>query len=229
MNNVITAALMIMLTVGMYIAAKQLYKRFPSPFTLPVLIGTLLIIGVLEAGNIAYPVYMEGGRWIEYFLGPAVVSLAYPLYSQRKLLRRYFIPILCSSAVGAAAGTASGWSLSILVTNEQELLASVLPKSVTAPIAMSVAESLEGVAALAAVFVMIAGIGGVMMAPYIIKWFRITHPFARGMAMGSGAHAIGTAKALENSEEEGAASSVAMTVSAIIVSIIAPLLAFLVF
>ncbi|WP_374562055.1 LrgB family protein [Sinobaca sp. H24] len=160
MNNVITAVLMIMLTVGMYIAAKQLYKRFPSPFTLPVLIGTLLIIGVLEAGNIAYPVYMEGGRWIEYFLGPAVVSLAYPLYSQRKLLRRYFIPILCSSAVGAAAGTASGWGLSILVTNEQELLASVLPKSVTAPIAMSVAESLDGIAALAAVFVMIAGIGG---------------------------------------------------------------------
>lgn len=229
MNNVVTAVLMILLTLGMYIAAKKLYKRFPSPFTLPVLTGTILIIAVLETGNVTYTVYMEGGRWIEYFLGPAVVALAYPLYSQREVLKRYLIPILCSSAVGAAAGTASGWGLSILVTREQELLASVLPKSVTAPIAMSVAESLEGIPALAAVFVMIAGIGGVMMAPYVTKWFHIIHPFAKGMSMGSGAHAIGTAKALENSEEEGAASSVAMTVSAIIVSIIAPLFAYLVF
>ncbi|WP_158736529.1 LrgB family protein [Alteribacillus sp. YIM 98480] len=216
-------------TVLVYIGARKFYQRFSYPITLPIVTGTVVIIVVLLGTGISYDTYMLGGRWIEHLLGPAVVALAYPLYKQRKMLKMYFFPLLVSVTVGAFAGVLSGYYLSRLAGVEQALIASVLPKSVTTPVAMEVAASIGGPPPLAAVFVMVAGIGGVVTAPYLFKCCKINHVLAKGIGIGSASHAIGTAKALENSEIEGAASSVAMTLSAVIVSIIIPLLALLFF
>ncbi|MFB4163082.1 LrgB family protein [Alteribacillus sp. JSM 102045] len=216
-------------TVGVYIGARKFYQRFSHPITLPIVTGTIVIIAVLLGTGISYETYMLGGQWIEHLLGPAVVALAYPLYKQREMLKTYFLPLIISVTIGAFTGVLSGYYLSRLAGVEQEFIASVLPKSVTTPVAMEVAASIGGPPPLAAVFVMVAGIGGVVVAPYLFKWFRINHVLAKGIGIGNASHAIGTAKALENSEKEGAASSVAMTLSAIIVSIIIPVLALLLF
>lgn len=144
-------------------------------------------------------------------------------------MKKYVKPIIVSVSIGAIIGISTGLLLASLVDVAKELHLSIVPKSVTAPVAMDIAQSLGGVPALAAVFVAVAGIGGSVLSSYVFILFKIEHPLARGIGLGSASHAIGTAKALEYGEEEGAISSIAMTISAIFVSIIAPLLVFLLY
>ncbi|MET3505921.1 LrgB family protein [Halalkalibacter oceani] len=214
-------------TIAVYIGAKELYRRFPYPFMLPVLVGTIILILLLLLFQISFETYYTGGQWLEKLLGPAVVALAYPLYKQMQMLRNYFWPIVVSVFLGALVGMTSGLLLTKWGGFDAELVYSIVPKSVTAPIAMDMATTLGGIAPLAAVLVMVAGVGGSVLAPYCFTWFHIKNDVSKGVAIGSASHAIGTAKAIENSEQEGAASSVAMTLSAIIVSVMGPMLVFL--
>ncbi|WP_216831840.1 LrgB family protein [Alkalihalobacterium elongatum] len=229
MISFLTALFFIGLTVGVYIGARMFYQKFPYPFTLPLVIGTIIMIIILLVFKIPYDTYSLGGEWIEKLLGPAVVALAYPLYKQMSMLKKYFMSIVTGVFVGAVIGIVSGLLLAKWLGVEEMLIYSLIPKSVTTPVAMDVAKTLGGAPPLAAIFVMVAGIGGVMLAPYLFKWFKINHYIGKGIGTGSASHAIGTAKALENSEEEGAASSVAMTLSAIVVSVIGPMLVFLLY
>ncbi|WP_017726521.1 LrgB family protein [Halalkalibacterium ligniniphilum] len=214
-------------TVLVYMGARFVHMRFPHPLTLPLLIGTIFIISFLLLFRIPYEVYEAGGRWIEELLGPAVVALAYPLYRQMSLLKKYFFSILTGVMIGSIVGVISGFWLASWLGVEQELVHSIVPKSVTTPVAMDVTAYLNGNPPFAALFVIIAGIGGVLLAPTVFRWCKITHTLGKGIGMGTASHAVGTAKALENSEKEGAASSIAMTLSAIIVSILAPALVFI--
>lgn len=227
MSDVILAILFIGFTVLVYVGARRFYQKVPHPFTLPLLIGTIIIIVFLLVTKIPYDTYAIGGKWIEMLLGPAVVALAYPLYKQFEMLKKYFVPIFSGVIVGAIIGVASGLLLAKWMGIEEVLIYSLVPKSVTTPVAMDIAQTLGGAPPLAAIFVMVAGIGGVVFAPYMFKWFHIHHYLGKGIGTGSASHAIGTAKALENSEKEGASSSVAMTLSAIFVSIIGPMLVIL--
>ncbi|WP_332697550.1 LrgB family protein [Halalkalibacter lacteus] len=221
---VVTAIGFFFLTIVTYLAAKAFYKRYPFPFTLPLLISTIIIIIILLLFQVPYDTYHSGGRWLEYLLGPAVVALAYPLYRQLTMLKRNFLAIFISVSAGGVVGIMSGLLFAKWLGIEQDLISSLVPKSVTTPVAMDIALTIGGIPPLAAVLVTVAGIGGVVLAPYVFKRCKIVSEFAKGIGTGSAAHAIGTAKALENSEEEGAASSIAMTLSAIIVSIIGPIL-----
>ncbi|MCL7747857.1 LrgB family protein [Halalkalibacter alkaliphilus] len=217
----------LLLTIGVYVGSKKLYKRYPYPYMLPLLISTIAMIIILLVFQIPYETYALGGKWLEMLLGPAVVALAYPLYRQLPMLKNNFIPIITSVSIGAIIGIASGLLLSKWMGLEKELIYSLVPKSVTTPVAMDIATTIGGIPPLSAVLVMVAGIGGVVTAPYLFKWCKIVHEIGKGIGTGSAAHAIGTAKALENSEKEGASSSVAMTLSAIIVSFIGPFIVFL--
>ncbi|WP_240374563.1 LrgB family protein [Bacillus piscicola] len=229
MNEWLAGILAIAGTIIVYVVALKVYQRFHYPFTLPVLTGMITIISFLILTGISYDTYMIGGRWIEHLLGPAVVGLAFPLYNQRKMLKKYFSSIITGVLAGAFAGVLSGYYFSLWAHLEEMVIASILPKSVTTPIAMDIAFMIDGLPPLTAVLVMVAGIGGAVLAPYIYKWFRIEHVLARGVGAGSASHGIGTAKAIENSEMEGAASSVAMTLSAVVVSMLIPLMTKLVF
>jgi predicted murein hydrolase (TIGR00659 family) len=224
MINIGIALISIAVTVAIYFISKRLYKQFSYPFTIPLLIGTTLLIILLTASGITYDTYMIGGKWIEQLLGPAVVALALPLYKQRVVLKKYLFPLSVSVTCGAVLGVISGAQLSKWFGIEEILIYSILPKSVTTPVAMEVAATLGGIPALAAIFVMIAGISGVIIGPSLLKVCHIDHFIGKGIGLGSAAHAIGTARALEYGELEGAISSVSMTLSAIIVSIIGPLI-----
>ncbi|NEU29994.1 LrgB family protein [bacterium LRH843] len=217
----------ISVTVLVYLFSRAFYQKYSYPFTLPLLIATIILISLLLLFQIPYETYYIGGQWLEKLLGPAVVALAYPLYRQFDMLKRHFKAIIVGVGTGAVVGISSGLFLLKWIGFDQTVVFSLVPKSVTTPVAMDVATTLGGIGALAAINVMVAGIFGVVLGPYFFKWFNITSELSKGIATGSASHAIGTAKALENSEAEGAASSVAMTLSAIIVSIIAPILVFL--
>lgn len=207
-------------TVLIYLGARYISQKFPSPFTLPVMIGTIIIIILLFLFDIPYSTYNSGAKWINHLLGPAVVALAYPLYKQWDMLRRLVVPILGGVVVGAVVGVASGILLAQLFGVEDVIIYSLIPKSVTTPVAMDIGETIGGIPSLSAVFVMFAGIGGAVMSPFVYRMSRMTKFLGKGIGIGSASHAIGIAMAMEHSEEEGAAGTVAMGLSSIVVSFI---------
>lgn len=209
-------------TVTIYYAATRFNKKVPNPFTTPVIITSVIIIVILLIFQIPYDTYMLGGDWINHLLGPAVVALAYPMYQQRDVLKKLLFPILCGTLFGATVGVSTGILLTKWAGFDQLIIRSLAPKSVTTPVAMAIADTIGGATPLAAVFVMIAGIGGVLLSSMVMKLFRMNHSVGRGVGMGCASHAIGTATIMENNHLEGSISTIAMVVSAVVVSIITP-------
>jgi len=209
-------------TVAFYMIARKLHQKLPNPFLLPIIVSTAAIVIVLLLFNIPYETYMIGGDWISQLLGPAIVALAYPLYENRETLKKFIVPIVIGTFTGAVIGVSTGILLTKWAGFTDSIIYSITPKSVTTPVAMEIAHSIGGVMPLAAAFVMIAGIFGGMMGPTILKWFKIDHDVSRGIGFGSASHAIGTASALEYGHLTGSICSIAMVLSAIIVSLITP-------
>ncbi|WP_432362659.1 LrgB family protein [Sporosarcina sp. UB5] len=223
MQQVSLAFFMILLTFIAYLAMSKLYKRYSYSFFIPVLTATTIIIIILSLLQIPYESYMVGGQWISSFLGPSVVALAYPLYRQRRFLLDHLLPIAGGVLVGAVSGMVSVALLAKLFGVKHSLALSLIPKSLTTPVAIDVANELGGNASLAVVGVMIAGIFGAIAAPTIFKLLRVHSPLGRGIALGSASHAVGTAKAAEYGELTFSMSSVTMALSAIIGSILGPI------
>ncbi|MFC4023390.1 LrgB family protein [Oceanobacillus longus] len=228
MNSLLIGFLSIIVTLIVYILILKLHQKIISPMTLPIFLGSIIIITGLVVFDIPYDTYMIGGEWINQLLGPAVVALAYPLYQQRHLISKLIVPVLCGTTVGAIVGVSSGILLAGWSGVDDFIIYSLIPKSVTTPVSMAIADSMGGVMSLAAVFVIIAGIGGVIMSPWVFKWFKIEQAISRGVGMGSASHAIGTAHSMESSQLEGSVSTIAMVLSAVIVSLIAPIMVFLI-
>lgn len=222
MNNFLIGLAAISATVIVYILTKWIYQKFPFPLTLPILTGTIMIIMGLILFQIPYETYYIGGEWIERLLGPAVVALAFPLYQHRNILMKNAVPILTGVFIGSVIGIASGILMGKWLGFDRLVVLSIAPKSVTTPVAMDIARSIDGLPTLAAVLVVVAGISGAVLGPVLFKWIGIYHYIGKGIGMGSSSHAIGTAKAMEASSEEGAISTIAMILSAIIVSVITP-------
>ncbi len=216
---------MILLTIIAYFIATKLYKRYSYSFLNPVLIAVILIIIILEMLQIPYKNYMLGGQWINSLLGPAVVALAYPLYKQRHFLMHHLFPILGGGLIGAVSGMVSIGLLAKIFGLSHPLVLSLIPKSLTTPVAIEVTKGLGGNVSMTVISVIIAGIFGAMTAPTIFKYTRIHSPIGRGVSLGSASHAIGTAKAAEYSELAFSVSSVTMTLCAIIGSVLGPIIA----
>ncbi|MEW9675557.1 LrgB family protein [Lentibacillus sp. L22] len=222
MINLFIGVAAIIGTLLIYLFSIKVHQRINFSFTAPVIIATFLIIVGLLVFKIPYETYMVGGDWINKLLGPAVVALAYPLYQQRDTLRQLIIPILGGTLTGAVVGVSTGILLAKWAGFDKLIIYSLGPKSVTTPVAMAIADSTGGITPLAAVFVMIAGIGGVMISSFILKFFRVNHYLGKGVGLGCASHAMGTASAMESNPLEGSISTVAMVVSAVVVSIITP-------
>ncbi|SHG16748.1 LrgB family protein [Ornithinibacillus halophilus] len=220
MINLIVALLTFIGTICAYIIARIINQRYPSPFTVPILVSSIILIFFLLTFNINFETFMTGAQWIDKLLGPAVVALAYPLYIYRKVLHRYILPIGIGVIIGAIVGISSGVLLAKWIGIDNFLILSMASKSVTTPVAMELSEALGGVPTLTAVFVILAGIIGTVCSPYIFKWFSFNHYVVKGIAIGSASHAIGTSKAMENSQQEGVVSTVSMVLSALFVSVI---------
>lgn len=223
MNEIFIGFIAICVTIIVFVASKWINKKIPHPFTLPILLSTIIIVSGLLIFNISYDMYYIGAQWIDRLLGPAVVALAFPLYKQRQNFKKYLAPILIGVIIGSSIGVLSGLLMGKWLNLDHYLLFSLLPKSVTTPVAMDITYSLGGSPSLAAILVIVAGIFGAVLGPSILRWIRVDHPLAKGIGMGSASHAIGTARSMEESVNEGTASTIAMVLCAMIVSMITPL------
>ncbi len=186
----------------------------------PLVIAAVLVIAVLTAFHIPLDAYNEGGNVIKLMLDPATAVLALNIYQQHKTLKEYFLPVLAGCLAGSVASVGCVVGLCKLFQMDSVLVSSLLPKSVTTAIAVGIAESRGGIAGIAAAAVVVTGILGAMFAPLLSKVFRVTDPIAEGLAIGACSHALGTTKALELGQIQGAMSSIAICVCGILTSIL---------
>jgi len=181
----------------------------------PVLVSVLLIVAILLLFDIDYEVYEKGAKTISFFLTPATVSLAIPLYRQLVLLKKYPAAIFGGIGAGVVTAMVSIWILSLAFGLNHAQYVTLLPKSITTAIGMGVSEKMGGIVTITVVAISITGIFGTVSAELICKWFKITEPIAKGLAIGTASHALGTTKALEIGEIEGAMSSLSIVVAGI--------------
>ncbi|MDH4561346.1 LrgB family protein [Pseudomonas sp. BN411] len=210
-------------TLAAYQLALAAYEKTRWVFLQPVLLSMLLLIGVLLAFGITYQEYRQSTQLLTVFLGPATVALAVPLFLNLRRIRQLFWPTLLTLVFGGLFATLSVAALGWWFGTEHMVLMTLLPKSVTSPIAMLVAEQLGGVAALAAVFVLITGVLGAILGPELLRRCGVHHPAAQGMALGLTAHAVGTARALQEGEECGAFAALAMSLMGVATAVLLPL------
>lgn len=210
------------ITLGAYQVAVAAYERTRWVFLQPVLVSMLTVIGILLLCGLGFAEYKNSVEVMTLLLGPATVALAIPLYLNLRRIRQLLWPILLTLMIAGSLATALGAGLAWLFGAEHLMLMSMAPKSVTSPIAMLVAEQIGGIAALAAVFVMITGVIGAMLGPSLLRVCGVSHPAAQGMALGITAHAVGTARALQESDECGAFAALAMSLMGVITAVVLP-------
>ncbi|MBA1237086.1 LrgB family protein [Pseudomonas kunmingensis] len=211
------------ITLAVFQLAYAAYEKTRWVFLQPVLVSMTLIVGILLLCGIDYDEYRISAQWLTILLGPATVALAVPLYLNLRRIRELFGPIVITLLIAGMFATALGMALAWLFGAERMILMTLAPKSVTSPIAMLVAEQIGGVVALAAVFVMITGVLGAILGPELLRRFGVQHPAARGIALGLTAHAVGTAQALQESEECGAFAALAMSLMGVMTAVLLPL------
>ncbi len=210
-------------TLGAYQVAIAAYERTRWVFLQPVLVSMLIVIAVLLVCGLSFAEYRLSAEALTLFLGPTTVALAVPLFLNLRRIRLLFWPTLLTLFIGGSVATVLGVAFAWLLGAEHLMLMSMAPKSVTSPIAMLVAEQIGGIAALAAVFVMITGVVGAIVGPSLLRLFGVSHPAAMGMALGITAHAVGTARAMQESEECGAFAALAMSLMGMITAVLLPL------
>ena len=206
----------IMLSILAYGLGVLINRKTRCAAANPLLIAILLVIGVLVAFRIPLESYQRGGDFIALFLAPATASLAVSIYRQLPLLKKNLLPVLAGCGTGSLASMGSVWLLCRLFRLDEALTASLLPKSVTTPSAIEIASQYGGIPSITVAIVVLTGILGAAAAPALIRLFRIRNPVEAGLAIGTCSHAVGTSKALELGEAEGAMSSIAIGVSGLL-------------
>lgn len=215
----------ICLTLIAFQLALALYRRSGWLLLQPVLVSMLIVVSTLLLLGIDYNTYRQGAAPIALLLGPATVALAVPLYRNLKRIQQLFWPIILTITVGGVFTLLLTLTIAHLLGADLQILMTLATKSVTMPIAMLAADQIGGIAALSAVFVMITGVIGTAIGPTMLRWAGVDHPAARGMTYGMNAHAIGTARALEEGEECGAFAALSMSLLGALTAVFLPLCA----
>ena len=218
MNEILGHAAYFGVTISLagYAIGLWLKKKIKKPFANPLLISVLLVMGALVVLKIDYQVYNESAKYLSYLLTPATVCLAIPLYQQLTLLKKHWKAVVGALTAGVASSLISVWALSVLFRLTHEQYVSLLPKSITTAIGMGVSQELGGVVTLTVAAIILTGVLGAVIGEAVCRLFRIRDRVAVGLAFGSAAHAVGTSRALEIGEIEGAMSSLAIAVSGLI-------------
>lgn len=202
-----------------------LKKKFKLAIFNPLLIAILCVMGVLAVTGVDYEAYNEGGKYISYLLTPATVCLAVPLYQQLTLLKNNLKAVAAGIISGVLASLVSVLALAKLFGLSHEEYVTLLPKSITTAIGMGVSEELGGIVTITVAVIIITGVLGNMIAEVVLKAAHIQEPIAKGLALGTSAHAIGTAKAMELGQVEGAMSSLAIAVAGLLTVVAASVFA----
>lgn len=208
-----------------YLFGTMLKKKLKLGIFNPLLISIVISICVLLIGKIDYDTYNEGAKYLSWLLTPATVCLAIPLYEQWELLKQNYKAVLFGLLAGTVTSLTTVFVLAKLCGLSHEEYVTLLPKSITTAIGMGVSEELGGYVTITVAVIIITGVLGNMFGELICKLFKITEPISKGLAFGASSHAIGTAKALEIGEVEGAMSSLAIAVSGILTVILSSIFA----
>lgn len=195
-----------------------------NPLLNPVLIAVVVLVVLLTVTGTDYQTYFDGAQFVHFMLGPATVALAVPLYQQFQKVRKSFPVILASILAGSVTAVLSAVGIAWALGASKATLLSLAPKSVTAPIAMGIAQAAGGPASLTAVLVILTGILGAVLGPWVLNALRIKDWRARGLAMGTASHGIGTARAFQVNAVAGAFSSLAMGLNGLATAVLLPLL-----
>ncbi|MDF7680737.1 CidB/LrgB family autolysis modulator [Enterobacteriaceae bacterium ESL0689] len=212
------------LTLIVFFLARKLAARIKFPLLNPLLVAMVTIIPFLLISGIPYARYFQGSKILNDLLQPAVVALAFPLYEQLHQIRSRWKSIMAICFVGSVIAMVTGTFIALWLGATPQIAASILPKSVTTPIAMAVSSSIGGIPAISAVCVIFVGIIGAVFGHTLLNLMHIETKASRGLAMGTASHALGTARCAEVDYQEGAFSSLALVLCGIITSLLAPFL-----
>lgn len=214
----------IAVTVGAYTLSLWARKRYPSPLTTPVLFSTIVIIAILLVSGVSFADYRPAKDIMTFLLGPATVALALPLYKNRQAFFGNLVPASCGLLAGSLGTMIIAGLIARILGFTKILTASIAIKSTTVPIAVEIAGIVHGSPALTAIFVVITGMLGASLGPWLMTRAGITHPVSRGLALGTISHGQGTAEALAENQLSGAVAGVAMAFGAVCTSLAAPYL-----
>ncbi|MGL5695266.1 MAG: LrgB family protein [Peptostreptococcaceae bacterium] len=212
-------ATVIFFNLGVYVQNKT-----KNPIYNPLLIAIIGVILFLSLSKIPYENYKIGADVINYLLGPVTVVLAIPLYKQFDLLKKHFVEIIIGIVSGVIVSLVSIIIVGKLTNANIDIINSLIPKSITTPMGIALTNTIEGIESITVVSIILTGILGAIIAPTVFKIGKIKHPVAKGIALGTSAHALGTTKALEIGEVEGAMSSLSIGIAGMITVIIVPIL-----
>jgi predicted murein hydrolase (TIGR00659 family) len=212
-------------TLAVYLAGQWLFRRSGGrAWFNPVALAMALLAAILLVTGTPYATYFQGAQFIHFLLGPATVALAVPLYLHWDRVRQLFLPLVIGLLVGSLTAIVSAIGLAWLLGGSPRTLLSLVPKSVTTPVAMGIAEKIGGIPSLTAVIVILTGVVGAVAAPALLDVLRIRDDAVKGFAIGIAAHGIGTARALQISSMAGAFAGLAIGLNALLTVLLAPLI-----
>lgn len=217
----------IALTLGVFVLARWLQARTRLEILNPILVSAAIIIPFLLLLHVDFGTYSVGASWITLLLKPATVALAVPLYRQFELLKKNLAAVAAGVAAGCLSSAASVFLLCRLLRMPAELYRTLLPKSITSAIGLELSREIGGIPSLTAALIILTGVFGAAAAPYLFRLLRIRDPIARGLALGASSHAVGTVKALQMGDVEGAMSSLAIVTSGLLTVAIVPFISHL--
>jgi predicted murein hydrolase (TIGR00659 family) len=200
-------------TIVLYLAGKAIYRRCRRWWTTPVIVAPALVVALALALGESYRAYLLETHWLVALLGPCIVSFAIPIWEHRVLIRRWWPLLVVGIGVGSVSSVFSAWLLASVLGLDHGLRMSLLPRSISTPFAMSVSGRIGGSPELTAVFVILTGVFGAAVGEPMFKLLRLRSVMARGAMMGMAAHGVGTARAYQIGREEGAVSSVVMSLA----------------
>lgn len=212
----------IILSFAAYEIAKWINSKLKTAIANPLLIAILLIVGFLYVTGIPYEYYKLGGDFIAFFIGPATVAMIIDLYINLDVLKKNIIPILVGVLIGSIVSMLLAIGLTKVLGLGKDLTVSLIPQSITTAIAISLSGEYQGIVALTAITVVIRGVTGAVIAPLVMKIFKITDPVAQGVAIGTSSHAVGTSEARMMGEVQGAMSGLSIAIAGIMTVILMP-------
>ena len=221
---IVIAIVGITISIVAYSIGVWINKKTKLAILNPLLISYLIIIPTLIILEIPLEWYERGGDIINMFLSPATAVLAITIYRQREILRKHILSVLGGTIAGSITSLAVVYLMCRMFILPDEITASMLPKSITTPMAIAVSESIGGIEAVTVLAVIITGISGNILSPILIRIFKVKNEIAQGMAIGASSHAVGTSKAIELGEVQGALSSIALVMSGIVTVILSLIL-----
>ncbi|MFI3259896.1 MAG: LrgB family protein [Rikenellaceae bacterium] len=211
------------LSIVAYYVAVLINQRIKSLLCHPILVSSLIVIGVLLLIDVDYQTYNEANEFLYTMLNISVVCLSYLMHKNLGRIKQYRLSLIVSTFIGSVVGLLSIWGLSLLFGCDEAIMLSLLPKSITSAVAVSLCDVVGGIPALTVLGVVVAGISGSIIGPRILTLCRVTDPVAVGAAMGSASHAVGTARALELGALQGAVGGAAICLMALFTSLLLPL------